>query len=221
MATNLADKRILITAGPTWVAIDSVRVISNMATGETGVMLARKLASEGAEVTLLLGESKDYRLADSINVVKFKFFDELNSLLKNCLKEESYDVIIHSAAVADYRPLTSSKKKISSSKKFRSIILKKTPKIISTLRKLSKDSLIVGFKFEPDLRKESLIKEARHLLKNAKLDLVIANSLRNNHYCAYLIDAQKESVPFSSKKSMCANLLKTIGRIYAADQCNR
>ena len=54
---SLKNKRILITAGPTWVAIDSVRVISNIATGETGILLAKRLSLQGAKVTLALGPS--------------------------------------------------------------------------------------------------------------------------------------------------------------------
>lgn len=215
MATNLINKSVLITAGPTWVAIDNVRVISNIATGETGVMLAEELARKGAKVTLLLGPGKDYNLAKNITVIKFKFFDELSNLLRTQLKKKSYAAIIHSAAVADYKPVACSREKLSSTPKYRRLMLKKTPKLISSLRSLSRNSLLVGFKFEPGLSKNNLIKEARLLLKSAKLDLTVANSWHNKRYLAYLVNAQKELGPFSTKRAMTRSLVDLIGKAYA------
>jgi len=210
LATNLVNKNVLITAGPTWVAIDNVRVISNIATGETGVMLAKELALKGAKITLLLGPGKDYNLGKNITVIRFKFFDELSSLLKILLKRKKYAAIVHSAAVADYKPEIYSKKKISSALKYRRLNLRKTPKIILSLHRLSRNSLLVGFKFEPDLTEKKLIEEGRLLLKKAKLDLVVANSLTNKHYSAYLINSQEISGPFFSKKTMTKSLVKSI-----------
>jgi len=77
----LATKSVLITAGPTWVAIDSVRVISNTATGETGTLLAERFAQQGAKVTLLLGPVSNCCLNKKIRVINFKFFDELRDKL--------------------------------------------------------------------------------------------------------------------------------------------
>ena len=72
---NLRKLRVLITAGPTWVAIDNVRVISNIATGETGKILAEKLASMGAKVTLLIGPGDLCCLKKNIRLIRFKFFE--------------------------------------------------------------------------------------------------------------------------------------------------
>ena len=97
---NFKNKHILITAGPTWVPIDSVRVISNIATGQTGISLANQFSSLGAKVTLLLGpQANSIQINNDIKVINFKFFDELKQLLAKELKSKQLDLIIHSAAV--------------------------------------------------------------------------------------------------------------------------
>ena len=211
MATNLSGKRILITAGPTWVSLDTVRVISNIASGETGILLAQALARKGARVTLMLGPVKaDYK-NNSVKVINFRFFNELRSLLKNELEKKRYAVIIHSAAVADYAPSGPGKhKKISSGLKALRLNLKPTPKIIDSLRKINPGSFLIGFKFEPDLQKNELLARANRLMKRAGLDLIVANSICEKKYIAYLISAEKYSGPFFSKKSMVKNLVRLI-----------
>lgn len=201
----------MITAGPTCVPIDKVRVISNTATGETGILLAKKFARGGALVTLLLGGGDTVFLDRKIKVIPFKFFDELTVLLRKRLKQEHYQVIIHSAAVSDYRP-GASNKKISSGLKRLSLTLKPTPKIIDALRRLSQESLLIGFKFEPGLSSAGLIKEAQRLRERAKLDLVVANTSVKGKYLAYLVNADKVSAPFLSKEKLVNALTELIGR---------
>ncbi|MCX5706087.1 MAG: bifunctional phosphopantothenoylcysteine decarboxylase/phosphopantothenate--cysteine ligase CoaBC, partial [Candidatus Omnitrophica bacterium] len=111
---NLKNKRVLITSGPTQVAIDSVRVITNNATAETGILLANKLKDSGAKVTLLLGLVNNCVLKKNIRVLNVRFFDELKRLIENELKVREYDLVIHSAAVSDYQPLNIYKQKIRS-----------------------------------------------------------------------------------------------------------
>ena len=98
-------KKVLITAGPTWVAIDKVRVISNIASGETGILLADKLSEQGAKVTLVLGPGNDKNGIQNsrIKIIRFSFFEELRQALKKELKASRYDFIIHSAAVSGFR----------------------------------------------------------------------------------------------------------------------
>lgn len=74
---SLKNKRVLITAGPTWVAIDKVRVISNTATGATGKILAQQLANKGAKVTLLINAENSCCLNKKIKILPFRFFDQL------------------------------------------------------------------------------------------------------------------------------------------------
>ena len=206
MATNLNGKRILITAGPTWVPIDTVRVISNTASGKTGILLAKALAKLDAKVTLLLGPVGSYHIDKNIKVIDFNFFEELNSLIKSELRSKRYDIVIHSAAVSDYTPLSKVRKKISSNAKILSLTLKQTPKIINSLRKLSPGSFLVGFKFEPQAVKSILIKEARSLIRRAKLNIAVANSARKDKYAAYLVDLNKAHGPFSTKDALVKGL---------------
>ena len=101
---SLKNKSILITAGPTWVPIDAVRVLSNRASGETGFLLAEKLKQAGAKPTLLLGPVGCCRPIKNIRLLRFCFFDELKNLLIRELRTNRYDAVVHAAAVADYRP---------------------------------------------------------------------------------------------------------------------
>jgi len=207
----LDTKRVLITAGPTWVPIDNVRVISNTSTGKTGILLAENLAKRGAKVTLLLGPIGAYSLNKKIRVMDFKFFDDLNSLVKSELKKK-YDAVIQAAAISDYAPAKVNRAKLNSDRKTIRLSLKKTPKIINSLRERTPGSFLIGFKFEPDLSGKNLIKKGRTLLKNACLDLVVGNSTKNKQYSAYLITDEKTSVKISSKEKMVKTLTDLIGK---------
>jgi phosphopantothenoylcysteine decarboxylase/phosphopantothenate--cysteine ligase len=81
-------KKILITAGPTWVPIDKVRVISNIASGETGILLAKEADRLGLDVTLILGPIGS-RFKKTIGVKRFHHFDELHGLIKRELKNKN------------------------------------------------------------------------------------------------------------------------------------
>ena len=137
----LKNKRILITAGPTWVAIDSVRVISNTATGRTGILLAKRLAKLGAKVTLVLGPVGQEKFSKRIKIISFRFFDQLKSIILKEISSTKYDAVIHSAAVSDYRPKKNYIRKVMSGKKVWDLILKPTAKIINCIKKLDPSDL--------------------------------------------------------------------------------
>ncbi|MDD5567631.1 MAG: phosphopantothenoylcysteine decarboxylase [Candidatus Omnitrophota bacterium] len=206
----LKNRKILITAGPTWIPIDNVRVISNTSTGKTGILLAEGLAKRGAKITLLLGPIGAYSLNKKIKVVNFKFFDELNSLVKNELKKK-HDAIIQAAAISDYQPIKASKTKLNSDKDILKLVFKRTPKIIASLRRAAPGSFLVGFKFEPDLSGNKLVNKGRSLLKNSALDLVVANTSKNRRYAAYLVSNKQVGVQVLSKEKMIESLIDLIG----------
>jgi len=186
---GLKNKKILITAGPTWVPIDKVRVISNIATGQTGMLLATELKKKGTKVTLILGPTGENAFKEKgIRILNFKFYYELLNIIKQELKRQKYDIIIHSAAVSDYKPLTYFKNKIKSGIEKLKLILVPLPKIINIIKKISPDIFLVGFKFEPNAGKIKLIKSAELLLKNAKADMVVASTLDRQRYRAYIIE---------------------------------
>lgn len=183
----MVSKRVLITAGPTWVPIDKVRVISNTATGETGILLANRLNNLGAKVTLVLGPVSACSLDRRIKLLRYRFFDELRLILNKELRRMRYDIVVHSAAVSDFKPKNRLKGKLKSGRKSFNLRLVPTEKIINRIRKLSPQSFLVGFKYEPDAGKMRLVSRAKKLLIKAELDLVVANSRVAGRYAAYVI----------------------------------
>ncbi len=211
MSSSLKGKRILITAGPTWVAIDKVRVISNTATGENGIILAEELIKRGALITLLLGPVNTRELSKKIKLIRFTFFDQLKNTVIKELKGEKYDCLVHSAAVSDYKPEKILEKKVSSGATSWQIKLIPTPKIINLIKKTVPGIFLVGFKFEPGVSKNNLLKEAKLLQRKTDANLIVANTLnKSNQYRAYIIDSKKTLGSFASKKSLCLGLVEQL-----------
>lgn len=201
----------MITAGPTWVAIDQARVISNLSTGETGFILADKLKKLGARITLLLGPGNFCGAEKGIKVKRFKYFSELAQLLDQELIKGNYAAVIHAAAVADYQPKEIIYHKVSSGSRSWKINLVPTPKLIQGLKDYQPDLFRVGFKFQPSADKDWLIEKGKSLLKAANLDLVVANSNKNSGYQAYILDGLNTFGPFLSKTKMAIYLTRLIG----------
>ena len=197
----------MITAGPTWIAIDQARVISNLASGETGFILADKFKKLGAEVTLLLGPGNFcFTEHPGIKLIRFRYFSELAQLLDKELKSAKYVAVIHAAAVADYQPKKIIGGKISSLRKNWKINLIPTKKLIKGLRKYDADLFTVGFKFEPNTDKDKLLEKGRALLEVQDLDIVVANSNKNKGYQAYILDGLNKYGPFLTKTKMAIGL---------------
>ena len=198
----------MISAGPTWVAIDEARIISNLATGETGFILANKFKKLGAKVTLLLGPGNFCGAVRGIKVKRFKYFSELAQLLDQELKSAKYAAVIQAAAVADFRPKVIIHRKVNSFRRSWKINLVPTRKLIKGLKNYQPDLFTVGFKFEPDVPKDKLIAKGRELLKSANLDMVVANSNKNSGYQAYILDGLNKYGPFLNKTKMAIYLSK-------------
>jgi phosphopantothenoylcysteine decarboxylase/phosphopantothenate--cysteine ligase len=208
---SLKNKRILITAGPTWVPIDKVRVISNIATGETGILLAEKLCNLDAKVTLLLGPVGYCCLSRKIKLLPFKFFGELKEILVKELRSKRYDAVVHSAAVSDYAPAAAFTNKVKSDRKIWNLSLVPTPKIIDLVKKIDRSVFLVGFKFEPAATKDALIKKTRDLMARAGLDLAVANSINKDRYQAHILSENKIYGPWQNKNTMVNKLVNLIG----------
>lgn len=204
---KIKNKRILITAGPTWVPIDSVRVISNIATGTTGILLAEKCIKLGARVTLLLGPVNAAPLNKKIRRINFKFFEELRRIIKRELARKKYDFIIHSAAVSDFKPATIIKGKIDSHKSV-NLWLKPLPKIIDDIRRLAPHTGLACFKLEPGISDSALVKKAKVLRRKAGAEIVVANRL--NPYRAFIIDKEGNIVAARSKSELVRELIKKV-----------
>jgi len=206
------SKKILITAGPSWVAIDKARVIGNIATGETGFILAKKFKKLGAKVTLLLGPGYFWGNPKGIKIIRFQYFAQLQQLLKNELKNEKYSAVIHAAAVTDYAPKKIIRHKVSSQRANWKINLVPTKKLINNFKIYGSGLFSVGFKFEPDKDDAGLIEKGKALLKQAGLDLVVANSNKNADYRAFIVDNKNKYGPFPSKIKMAGCLSSLVER---------
>lgn len=178
--TSLQGRRILVTAGPTWVRIDAVRHLGNVSSGRTGLEIARTLVDRDAEVTLLFGPGravvtlKDER---SMAIQRFETFDDLYGLVKTYVGSGGYDAMVHSAAVSDYEPVEVSAGKLSSEAEELVIRLRRTPKIVDEVKKLDPSVLLVKFKLEVGKPEEELIRIARESAQRSRADLMVANDL--------------------------------------------
>jgi len=171
----LHKKRILMTAGPTVEYIDPVRVVTNLSSGKTGVLLASELVSAGAKVTLVYGPGTAVPPSGA-KVIPVKTSKEMFDAVKKEMKKK-FDVVILAAAASDYTVQNYSKSKIKSSQKSLQIKLKQAPKIIDHIKKWQQDVFLVGFKAETNLSKKKLEESARKKMRETKADLIIANDI--------------------------------------------
>ncbi len=181
-----------------------------MATGKTGILLAKRFTEFGAKVTLILGPAGGCCLNNKIRLIRFNFFNELKDKIIAELKNKRYDILIHSAAVSDYQPRKFYNKKIKSKKKIWKLNLVPTIKIIDLIKKINPKLFLVGFKFEPSAKKEKLIREAKTLLENTPCDLVVGNTLRRGDYYAYIISNKDIYGPAFNRKSLVEKLIERI-----------
>ncbi|XOD66698.1 MAG: bifunctional phosphopantothenoylcysteine decarboxylase/phosphopantothenate--cysteine ligase CoaBC [Flavobacteriales bacterium Tduv] len=166
-------KKILITAGPTYEALDPVRFIGNHSSGKMGFVLAKAAAEMGAEVTLISGpttKSVEHHPIQLIRVVS-----ALEMLEKTLQHFETTDIVIMSAAVADYRPEKPSDQKIKKKTDTLTLNLVKNPDILKTLSQKKTRQYLVGFALETDNEYQNACKK----LKEKNLDLIILNSLKD------------------------------------------
>jgi len=215
MKKDLQGKKILITAGPTWVPIDKLRVITNIFKGTLGLVIAQKAQSMGAKVVVLLGPSPIQlsKKNKNLKIINFKFFDELLKLMKEEISSKKYDAVIHSAAVADYTPVKIYDGKIKSTKKRLVIVLKPTMKIVNLIRDWDPSIFLVKFKLEIGLSKKELIDVAYKSMIFSKADLVVANNLDHmvgNKYIGFIVDKNKMVKGFNQKEKLASALIKII-----------
>jgi phosphopantothenoylcysteine decarboxylase/phosphopantothenate--cysteine ligase len=203
--------RVLITCGATWTPIDDVRVISNVSSGEMGHLIAEAFRSKKASVTLIEGPVTHVLQNKGIKVIKYCFFDELAAALKQELRKK-YDVVIHAAAVSDFKVKDSFKSKISSAKKL-TLNLTATPKLIGQIKRLSPKSFLVGFKLESSLKVKDIFKVVKDLFAFSHCDLVVANTLKDG-YQGFIVNEQGEILSkANNKKVLVTNLVRVIANV--------
>jgi len=205
----LKNKKVLVTYGPTWIAIDSVRVISNISTGTMGRALIGELKKKKARITVLEGPVQHPLNPKNNRIKKFVYFNELNRLLGDEIKKK-YAFVIHAAAVSDYRVKNPSRKKLLSDKKGLRLTLEATPKIINRIKKHAPATFLVGFKLEtsPGKGARALAAKARALMKKNGCDMVVANAVRpNGGYTGLIIDPQKRILARANSRAETARKL--------------
>ena len=168
----LNGRHVVITAGATQEEIDPVRYITNHSTGKMGYALAKEARNAGARVTLISGKTnlpKPYGV-DVVNVTSAA--DMAKSVIDNF---ENADVVIMSAAVADYTPIEKAEQKIKKTDGDLSIVLKRTQDILLTIgQKKREDQIVIGFAMET----ENLLENAAKKLQEKNANYIIANSIR-------------------------------------------
>ncbi len=170
----LKDKKVLITAGPTYEAIDPVRFIGNHSSGLMGFELAKCAARLGASVVLVSGPTKYTIAHDAISLISIvsaeEMYDRTHEHYANA------DIVICAAAVADYRPKIRATQKIKKTKGELQIELVKTKDILFSLGQAKKGQYLVGFALET----ENEVENAKGKLKRKNLDAIVLNSLNDN-----------------------------------------
>ena len=169
----MRGKKVLITAGPTYEAIDPVRFIGNHSSGKMGFEIAKEAANLGAEVFLISGPSNEkinHSLVHRIDVISaedmyqaaHKYFDTV-------------DIAILSAAVADYKPKNVATQKIKKTDASLTIELAPTKDILASLGKIKNQQFLVGFALET----ENEFENAKAKLQRKNLDMIVLNSLQD------------------------------------------
>jgi phosphopantothenoylcysteine decarboxylase/phosphopantothenate--cysteine ligase len=217
---DLNGKKALVTAGPTYEAIDPVRFIGNHSSGKMGIAIAEELALRGATVQLVLGPSSQPVEAGNIAVHRVTSAAEM---LDICVAEfANSDIAVLAAAVADYAPREKSPEKIKKKEDTLSLELTKTKDILRTLGGLKKqEQLLVGFALETkDGRNYALDK-----LKSKNADLIVLNSLSDegagfgidtNKITIFGKDGSELSFEKKPKQQVAKDIVDTIvNRLYA------
>jgi phosphopantothenoylcysteine decarboxylase / phosphopantothenate---cysteine ligase len=210
---DLLNKKILISAGPTYEKLDPVRFIGNHSTGKMGIALAKECVNRGGEVTLVLGPSTEL-VPTNIKVVNVESAAEMYEACTQIF--ENIDIAIMSAAVADYTPIVKATEKIKKSEDSFVVELKKTADILKKLGELKTDKqLLVGFALETEHEKENALKK----IKNKNADFIVLNSLKDDgagfgHDTNKITIFDKEGNEFlfetKSKEKVAGDIINTI-----------
>ncbi len=207
---DLENQKILITAGPTYEDIDPVRFIGNRSSGKMGYWLAKAAYLRGADVTLISGPSSE-KIYPEINFLSVRSATEMEKAVKQNLKKN--DVLIMSAAVADYSPLKKVNSKIKKENKLKTVALKENTDILASIDKEGK--FVVGFALET----ENGLVNAKKKLENKNLDMIVLNVLKanqsgfdsnTNKIKILNKSGDKKDYPLLSKFSAANNILSEI-----------
>ena len=169
----LKGKKILVTAGPTFEAIDPVRFIGNHSSGKMGFDIANEAAKNGAEVILISGPTHLKTENSQVNLIRVTSAQEMYDACHQYYTD--VDVAIAAAAVADYKPKNVANQKIKKNDATFTIELEKTKDILASLGAIKKNQFLIGFALET----ENEIEHAKLKIQKKNLDLIVLNSLND------------------------------------------
>jgi phosphopantothenoylcysteine decarboxylase/phosphopantothenate--cysteine ligase len=213
-SVQLKNKKALVTAGPTYEAIDPVRFIGNYSSGKMGFAIAEELASRGAEVLLISGPVSVHTNNHHIRVMPVHSAEEMYTA---CMSHASdQDIIVMAAAVADYTPVKAAPDKIKKGEGELTLVLRKTKDILSALGKSkSTNQVLAGFALETNNEAENALKK----LASKNADMIILNSLKDkgagfghdtNKVTIYYKDGKEKKLDLKSKKSIAKDIVDSI-----------
>jgi phosphopantothenoylcysteine decarboxylase / phosphopantothenate---cysteine ligase len=220
LTRQLAGKKVLVTAGPTYEAIDPVRFIGNHSSGKMGIAIAKELYRRGADVSLILGPSAVDFSANGIKLVRVTSAGDMYSACHKLFEE--MDMAIMSAAVADYTPVKKAEQKIKKEEAEPGLTLelRKTKDILKSLGAIKKEKqILVGFALETVNEKEYALKKLA--VKNA--DMIILNSLNDwgagfghdtNKITIFQKDGTERHFETKSKDEVAKDIVDTIINSY-------
>lgn len=183
---DLIGKKVLVTAGPTIAAIDPVRYITNHSSGKMGYAIAEEARDRGAEVVLVSGPT-NLNIPIGIKGIRVKTNEEMLNVVLQYFPHS--DIIIKSAAVADYKPKTYSDKKIKKGEGDLNITFERDNDILSNLGTLKTNQVLIGFAAESN----DLLKNAKGKLERKNLDFIVANDISSTD-TGFAVDDNKVTI---------------------------
>lgn len=220
---DLEGKRVLVSAGPTREIIDPVRYISNPSSGKMGLAIARAANLRGARVTLVTGPTH-LKPSFGVQAIQVTTASEMAEAIFE--KYEDSDIIIKTAAVADYRPISQESQKIKKENSALTLHLEKTTDILKELGQRKKNQALVGFAAET----QDLEQNATQKMEKKNLDLIVGNLIGpsasgfgsdTNIVTFFYRDGTSEQIPLMEKEALAHLLLDRIcERILTDTQAN-
>lgn len=212
---DLSGKKVLVTAGPTRENIDPVRFITNHSTGKMGYAIVRNCMLRGAQVTLVTGRTH-IQPPPFVKVIDVETAQEMYEAVKACYQEQ--DIIIKSAAVADYRPAFVSEQKVKKKDGELSVELERTEDILQFLGDNRRDGqFLCGFSMET----ENMLDNSRAKLEKKHVDMIAANNLKqegagfgtDTNIVTLITKEETIELPVMSKDEAAKNIMDTIRNI--------
>lgn len=209
---DLLGKKVLVSAGPTIAPIDPVRYITNRSTGKMGYAIAKEARDRGAEVILVSGPT-NLEPPKNVKIINIKTNEEMKKEILQNFKWA--DIVIKSAAVADYKPKEYSKEKIKKDEGDLNICLTRDNDILKFLGEIKTHQVLVGFAAESN----NVLENAERKLKNKNLDFIVANDItssdtgfgsEDNKVVILSKNNEKLELEKMSKKEVASNIFDMI-----------